>query len=550
MNACPIQVLNSGFVMTAGWKTSVKILLLFLCSSLRTLQVQAQGGSWELLVENAGIASMHTMVTHYGTAVFLDRTNIGPSQINLAPGTACRQNPADQVSTNDCTAHSVEFTPGPNTIRPLFIFTDTWCSSGQFGPDGTMTQTGGDSDGLMKIRTFKPCGDGTCDWVETTTELQDGRWYASNQVLPDGSQMVVGGRGIFTYEFVPSKGAPVPLPLLQQTNDDHNDNYYPFVHLLPTGDVFIFANTDSVIVNYKTNTVVRTLPRLEGTPRNYPSAGSSVLLPLTAADGYKKSECLVCGGAQFSGFGNPQVPAANDCGRIDVSDPASTWVKETMPFARTMGDMVMLPNLHTLIINGAQSGSQGWGFADNPALSPVEYDPSAAAGAGFTTMNPTTIPRMYHSTANLLPDGRVLVAGSNTHQYYTFTEPYPTELRVEAFSPEYLNAANDGQRPKITAAPASVGYGETFTVTVTIPNAPAGNIDILMNSAPFSTHSYSQGQRQLNLAATAPVAGADGTSYTITATSPPTAEIAPPSYYMLFALNGGIPSSAVWTRIG
>ncbi|KAL3683998.1 hypothetical protein R1sor_002020 [Riccia sorocarpa] len=132
---------------------------------------------------------------------------------------------------------------------------------------------------------------------------------------------------------------------------------------------------NSIIYDYKTNTVVRTLPRLEGPPCNYPSPGSSVMLPLMADDGYTKCEFLVCGGAKYEGWGNPQVPAADDCDRIDLSDPASNWAKETMPFARTMGDMVMLPNLHTLIINGAQTGSQGWGNPDNPALSPVEYDP-------------------------------------------------------------------------------------------------------------------------------------------------------------------------------
>jgi hypothetical protein len=56
-----------------------------------------------------------------------------------------------QVSQQDCTAHSAVFTPGSNSIRPLFIFTDTWCSSGQFIGDGTLVQTGGDSDGFSKV---------------------------------------------------------------------------------------------------------------------------------------------------------------------------------------------------------------------------------------------------------------------------------------------------------------------------------------------------------------------------------------------------------------
>jgi hypothetical protein len=41
-------------------------------------------GTWEILLQNAGIASMHTAVTHYNTVVLLDRTDIGASQIPLA----------------------------------------------------------------------------------------------------------------------------------------------------------------------------------------------------------------------------------------------------------------------------------------------------------------------------------------------------------------------------------------------------------------------------------------------------------------------------------
>jgi hypothetical protein len=108
-----------------------------------------------------------------------------------------------------------------------------------------------------------------------------------------------------------------------------------------------------------------------------------------------------------------------------------------MPIRRTMGDMINLPNGEVLIINGAQNGFQGWGKAGNPALNPVSYNP---ANGRYTVQAKTTIPRMYHSTANLLADGRVLVAGSNTHQFYTYNKAYPTELRVEAFSPPYLGA--------------------------------------------------------------------------------------------------------------
>lgn len=67
----------------------------------------------------------------------------------------------------------------------------------------------------LQIRTFTPCAaDGDCDWVETDTPLQDGRWYATNQRMPDGSQAVIGGRSCDTVEYVPSSGGPVYIPLI------------------------------------------------------------------------------------------------------------------------------------------------------------------------------------------------------------------------------------------------------------------------------------------------------------------------------------------------
>jgi hypothetical protein len=181
-------------------------------------------------------------------------------------------------------------------------------------------------------------------------------------------------------------------------------------------------------------------------------------------------------------------------------------------------------------------------------LNPWQYVPTAPAGARLFVWTASGIPRVYHSTANLLADGRVLIAGSNTHQFYTFGGVFPTELRVEAFSPPYLDGSNDGVRPAITNSPATLGYGASFTVTVSIPSAP-GALDLKLNNAPYSTHSFSQGQRQLVLANSGSVDNGDGT-YTISGTAPPSAVIAPASYYMLFVVNDGIPSTANWVQVG
>ncbi|KAH7865174.1 hypothetical protein Vadar_003170 [Vaccinium darrowii] len=265
---------------------------------------------------------------------------------------------------------------------------------------------------------------------------------------------------------------------------------------------------------------------------------------------YTSATIVICGGAQAGAFQAQAVdrPAQASCGRIVATDPDPGWEMEDMPFVRIMGDTVMLPTGDVLIINGAQAGSQGYGLATNPALNPVLYEPDEPVGNRFTTLTPTDIPRVYHSTANLLPDGRVLVAGSNTHYYYTYTGVFPSELRIEAFSPAYLAADVADLRPVVVDATGHVHYGEAFVIFVTVPAAVTRIIEVNFASAPFTTHSFSQGQRLIKLAVTDPVPLGGG-EYRIGCTAPPNANVAPPGYYMLFEINQGVPSVAAWVHV-
>ncbi|KAH7293666.1 hypothetical protein KP509_28G036000 [Ceratopteris richardii] len=540
-------------------------LLIAVIVNIAGAQEQLLPGTWEVLMNNAGIASMHSAVTRFGTVVLLDRTDIGASQIALPEG-RCRIDPAEKALKRDCSAHSVVFDPASNSVRPLMILTDTWCSSAQFLPDGTLLHTGGDFDGYRKIRRFVPCPaeDGAdCDWEELShTQLSAGRWYATNQILPDGRIIIIGGRRQFTTEFYPANPAqsPMDLPFLREVLDEQMDNLYPFVHLLPDGNLFIFANTDAVLYDYMSGKVVRTYPRIDGNPRNYPSGGSSAMLALTAANDYSKAEVLICGGAQFGAFMEEKVDMAGSgsCGRIIATDLEPMWAMEDMPFPRVMGDMVMLPTGDVLIINGAQSGSQGYELASNPCLYPLLYQPDQDAGLRFMTLTPAVTPRMYHSTANLLPDGRVLVAGSNPHYSYNFSGEFPTELKLEAFSPEYLRPELANLRPHLTTTPERIAYGAQFQVSFSVTLPVTGIVEANLASAPFSTHSFSQGQRLLKLAVSAAeplfslsfMSSADGAlPYTLTATAPPTPLVAPPSFYMLFLVNQGVPSVATWVQL-
>ena len=142
-------------------------------------------------------------------------------------------------------------------------------------------------------------------------------------------------------------------------------------------------------------------------------------------------------------------------------------------------------------------------------------------------MDSTFAPRAYHSTAVLLPDGRVLSAGQTRGNLQT---------TGEVFSPTYLFA---GPRPVIDAAPQAIGYGESFVVET----AGAAAIDeVTLIRASTVTHGVYFDQRSVPLSFTP---GAD----TLTVSEPASNLDAPPGWYMLFVLDGGVPSVAAWVQV-
>ncbi|XP_043703159.1 aldehyde oxidase GLOX-like [Telopea speciosissima] len=495
---------------------------------------------------------MHMQLLYNDRVIIFDRTDFGRSNLSLPAG-KCRNDTNDYVLQHDCTAHSAEYDVSNNSIRALTILTDTWCSSGAVTPDGTLIQTGGFNDGARVVRTFQPCS--TCDWKEITNGLIQRRWYPTNQILPDGRVIVIGGQEN-NYEFYPkstSTDTVFNLTFLEQSS-----NLYPFVHLNVDGNLFIFAYNEAILFNYTSNSVVKTFPTIpDYQPRTYPFTGSSVLLPLrNLQQSSVEAEVLICGGAPWDSYEQATsgnfTGALNTCGRIRITDPNPTWTMETMPLARVMGDMTLLPNGQVLIINGAARGLAGWEMGRDPVFYPVLYQPDIQNGSRFQVLNPTTIPRMYHSTAILLRDGRVLVAGSNPHQYYNFTGVlYPTELRLEAFSPPYLNSKFLKLRPTINT-PVSytkLSYGQRFVLRFSVSGPMMKNsVGVTMVAPSFSTHSFSMNQRVLVLGVRNGIA-MKNSLYAMAVTTPKSAFQAPPGYYLLFVVHQNIPSEGIWVHL-
>ncbi|GMY30641.1 aldehyde oxidase GLOX1-like [Fagus crenata] len=551
-----VLVCITGFTATMAAKTIV-FLLLAICSFFTlALGSHTYQGEWKLLKKSIGISAMHMALLPNDRIVAFDWTTMGPSNITLPNGTCLKIS-----DTIDCYAHSVEFNPANRNVRALTIRTDTWCSSGALAPDGMLVQSGGYDEGERVVRYFKQSPNS--DWIEDPNGLITPRWYASNQILPNGKIIVVGGRDQFSYEFIPKSSKSdqtlYQLPFLEQTMYTKyvQNNLYPFTHLSPDGNLFIFANDRAILLDYVKNNLVRNYPVMPGGfSRNYPSTGSSVLLPIKLLKninhGTPDAEVFICGGTlpHSNAKANEGVflEATKTCGRLVITAANPKWEMEDMPINRVMGDMLLLPTGDVLIINGAARGAAGWGVAREPVLNPVLYN----VVSKFEVLKPSKIPRVYHSTAHLLSDGRVLVGGSNPNGDYNFTTLFPTELSLEAFYPPYLSSNINKPRPFINWVRPSLElrYKQKFSLAFDLRGK--GDIKkmyVTMVAPSFTTHSFAMNQRVLVLGLDQ-VHGTSSTgNFVVQGHAPATAAVAPPGYYLLFVVHDGVPSRGTWVNI-
>ncbi|PHT39356.1 hypothetical protein CQW23_22929 [Capsicum baccatum] len=514
------------------------------------------GGSWIIHSENAGVAAMHIQLMPNNKAIWYDTTNLGPSGIQNNP-TFCKPVP-DKPDETDCWSHGVQYDVESGQVRTLKMMTDTWCSSGGLSSTGELVSTGGYREGIRSIRIMNPCDN--CEFQENANGLAAMRWYATQHMLENGSFILVGGRGAHNYEIIPPgklqfQVQQFGLNFLIETEDEKENNLYPFVNLLPDGNVFIFANDRSIIIDPYSGKTLHELPVLAGGARNYPASGMSALLPINLNVPNPEDvevEVIVCGGntkdaLKFSEFPPRQFfPALKDCGRIFVNKQGAEWDIEEMTSPRVMGDMLLLPTGDILIINGAKAGTSAWDAAEEPNLVPLLYSPNKPKGQRFKELNPTQIPRMYHSVSAVLPDGKILVAGSNTHALYDFQAKYPTDLRVEKFSPPYLAPELEQHKPQILddGANKEMKYGQDFKVNIKLDEfVDETDIRVTMYAPPFTTHGYSQGQRLIILQLKSV------TNQEVTVVAPPSGKIAPPGYYLFFVVHRGVPSHGIWVRI-
>ena len=222
-------------------------------------------------------------------------------------------------------------------------------------------------------------------------------------------------------------------------------------------------------------------------------------------------------------WSDPEFPnreATNRSTAIDMTAAGPAWTEQApMKYRRSYHTLTVLPD-GKVLATGGQNGTDG--VDETTGVLPAEmWDPDTNTWA---TMASSRRPRLYHSSAVLMPDARVLLAGGGAYGNAK------NERSGELFSPPYLFK---GPRPQVTAAPDQVHYGQSFTVDTPDASRITKVSFVRMGSV---THNVDMDQRFMNLSMTTG-------SGAVTITGPANANLAPPGYYMVFLLDDqGVPS--------
>lgn len=527
-------------------------------------------GAWEQPPYNSEIEVVHAALLNNGKVVYFS---------------GFRAAEAAQTETRI-------WNPKTGEIKKIPTPGDLFCAGHSFLPDGRLLVTGGTLEyrnlpavppWLVRltrpiqpflVRTFEgrirvdltPTGSTFLYLFDPRTEqwafggdMPEGRWYPTNTSLPNGRILLLSGtnegggykasrppeinRRVELYDPVTGleEVAVVPHFTQPETNTaefsaQHSSgpdaaagefpSTYPRMFVLPLHetDKATFPAGKLFCAGYHPHTKFLNPSNWEWTPAGKlhwgpRDDGCCVLLPLRPPD--YKARVLTFGGARQH-HGVLEVTETTEIIDLEAAEPA--WrVTAPMQNKRLNAIGIILPNGHVMVIGGNSTGR-----FDDPVLQPEVFDESTEQ---WTRLASATVPRGYHSTALLLPDGRVLSAGTTPFGHH--------ELRMELYSPNYLFK---GARPRLLSAPRHIGYGQAFDLTFECKEGTLERLALIRPGA--VTHAFDMEQRYIELQIT------DLHSDTLHTLAPPDPHVAPPGYYMLFLLNDrGVPSEATFVDL-
>jgi hypothetical protein len=409
----------------------------------------------------------------------------------------------------------------------------TGAESGRFtATTGGMTMDYQDYQGTKAAYEFSP----VTERYERVANMHAARWYPTLTGLPDGEVLAVSGVDE-TGRILDGSQNEIYDPSTKRwtIRPDLNKFFptYPALFQTATPQVMFYAG-----INMGSHTDQRESP-----PPGLWRLDNNAFQPVP---GLREPSLVETGGSAWVGpIQNQTIMVVGGGGKED-SELATSRIDliklneanprfvpgPDLPGPTRYPIVVSLPDDTMLITNGARY-FRGRNASDNHDARLYHPDTNTLSYAA-----PPLVGRNYHSSGILLPDGRVLTMGSSPQYADAANTVAGTfEKRLEIYTPPYLYR---GDRPGITQANETMGYGQSTHIGVTDPQ-DIGAVRLIRPAA--TTHLTNVESRSVAVDFTA---DRDGLNLTVTDRR----ELAPPGYYMLFVISkSGVPSVARWVHL-
>ncbi|GLI03181.1 hypothetical protein Pa4123_84590 [Phytohabitans aurantiacus] len=482
-------------------------------------------GQWRVMPYQSSVRAIHAAVLRNGKVLLVAGSGNDPNAFKAGTFKTAVYDPANG-----------SFTDVPTPV-------DLFCAGHVALADGKILVMGGTKDyaaadgsvgykGLADSYLFDPA----TNKYTRTNDMSAGHWYPSATVLGNGDVISLGGLGAdstgttVTEYFDASEGRWLAQNEAVQTWEWWG--LYPAMVLMQDGRLFYTGShtfgsglpgAGARLYDYP-NGKWTDVPGLQN--KDYRDQSMSVLLPPAQAQ-----KVFTVGG------GNGDVGAT--AGRLtDVIDLKAANPRYTagplLPLGKLANGQTQAANtgkmyVSLVLLPDGTVFETGGGLHNraDPVFEASIYNPATNK---FAPVAADPVPRTYHSSAFLLPDGRVMAVGDNPGNG-------SFDTRISIYTPPYLLS---GTRPAITSLASNQwGYGTTQRITVDRAVARAS----LIRPAAV-THSSDPNQRFVELPMTV-----NGNTIDLNMTNNP--NIAPPGWYMLFVHGAnGVPSVAKWVKVG
>jgi hypothetical protein len=331
--------------------------------------------------------------------------------------------------------------------------------------------------------------------------------YARAYLVSDGNVVVTGMRRQTV--FLRHQQTPAIQPTAW-TNLGDSGSYITWHSLVG------FPNIDAAHSNV--------LMKLGGSALPTQGVGEKRWVQFSKPTRYPNAACFYAGG--YGWTDNPDYPVG--------CSPALPQMLKPRHFATA----IVMPDASILVLGGFSASS----------LAMERY-----AGGVWTELAPLVEHRNQHSTAVLLPSGKVLIGGSENHGVCDFELYVPWYLACGAPRPVIDSVKGVSVSNPNYIAPV-VTVDESFKITYTVP--PGVAVQKVVLTRPMSmTHSTDTDQRYVELEID-PEQGGPGEIWAKTPahwpgfTTSPDEVAAPPGYYMVWLVTStGIPSVAQWIQL-